>query len=378
MTLPVIDRTDISNLSDITFCNSPINIRISEWLMESVTLYLWVWSGTQNKELGEPNQTLTASLISANDGYINLEISDLIKSYLVNPLEANNSNQPTFAYNELTPPAITGQGVFWQVVADVVASGVTTRYNYRTAFATLGYGYNYEQNSIGFKGLTLKIEKWYNSKVHDYFTQDFNLETTVSTGTTENIITIYTPYISENFYKCVKDPYLIVFLNKNGLWDTFTPLGKVTISDKPTSTNSNRTFRDKSTIDNSYVHSKGRDSLDVLRSYSINTGGLNENMVEVVRQLIFSPKIYLIRFKGDINTVSYIGTTVDNTYVTVDSLLTTVDGRTITESMLGYYKTHQQIPVIISDSDFMNKTRINDKNMIDYTLKFEETNNYIL
>lgn len=378
MTLPIIDRTDISDISDITFSNSPINIRISEWLMESVTLYLWVWSGDQNKELGEPNQTLTAKLVSSNDDYINLEISDLIRSYLINPLGITNANQPTFAYNNLTPPAITGQGVFWQVVTDVLASGVTTRYNYRTAFATLGYGYNYEKNQIGFKGFNLTREKWYNNKVYGYFNQSFNLDTTVEDATTANIINFNTPSIPDSFYKCVKDPYIIVFLNKLGLWEQFSPIGKITTSNKITSSNSNRTFRDPSTIDNSYVHSKGRDSLDVLRSYTVNTGLLNENMVQVVEELVYSSKIYLIRFNGSTYDSTLIGTTVDNTYVTVDSLLTTVDGRTITESALGLYKDFQQIPVMVTDSDFMIKTRKNDKSAIDYTIKFEETNNYIL
>jgi hypothetical protein len=37
-------------------------------------------------------------------------------SYLINPQTLLNTNQPTFAYNELSNPVITGQGVFWQVI----------------------------------------------------------------------------------------------------------------------------------------------------------------------------------------------------------------------------------------------------------------------
>jgi hypothetical protein len=40
--------------------------------------------------------------ISADD-YINIEVAD-IKAYLINPLNALNTNQPTFAYNELLIP----------------------------------------------------------------------------------------------------------------------------------------------------------------------------------------------------------------------------------------------------------------------------------
>jgi hypothetical protein len=44
--------------------------------------------------------------------YINIEVADVIKAYLINPLNALNTNQPTFAYNELTNPVITGQVYF--------------------------------------------------------------------------------------------------------------------------------------------------------------------------------------------------------------------------------------------------------------------------
>jgi hypothetical protein len=34
----------------------------------------------------------------------------MVKAFLINPPNAPNTSQPEFAYNELTNPAITGQG----------------------------------------------------------------------------------------------------------------------------------------------------------------------------------------------------------------------------------------------------------------------------
>jgi hypothetical protein len=78
-----------------------------------------------------------------------IEVADVIKAYLINPLNALNTNQPTFAYNELTNPVITGQGVFWQAIADVTSTAGIERIVNATRFATLGYRWNYEQNLIG-------------------------------------------------------------------------------------------------------------------------------------------------------------------------------------------------------------------------------------
>jgi hypothetical protein len=57
--------------------------------------------------------------------------------------------QPEFAYNELTNPAITGQGVFWQVITDVTSTSGVERIVGATRYATLGYRWNYEQNLLG-------------------------------------------------------------------------------------------------------------------------------------------------------------------------------------------------------------------------------------
>lgn len=389
-TLPVIDRTDIANENQITFCNSPIHLRLqnaaTDSTIESVYVYLWIWNGAQNKALGSPNQTFYKAKVSASDKYINIDIADQIKAFLVSPDNAPNTNQPNFAYNELANPTITGQGVFWQVVTDITSAGVTVRNNYTTAFATLGYRWNYEQTVFGNNGLlpykstgkdSLTVDRWYNNKIHNYISQSFNLLTTVADATTANLITVTDISPPINNTRCSLDPYLIVFLNKLGLWDSFTPHGKVVVSGKINSETSSRSYRDPAIIDNIYVHSKLRDDIDVTQSYLINTGSLTEDNIQLCEEILYSPKVYLIRFKGDVNLTSTIGTTIDSTYVTIDSLNTTIDGLTVEGEYLSKFKTHEQIPVILTDSDFLRKTRLNDKNKIDYNFKFEETNNKI-
>lgn len=339
-----------------------------------------MWRGSQNAPPETPNVTLSKTKVSQSDTYINLEISDYLKSFLI-----GDDNQPNFAFNELDVPAITGQGVFWQVVAEITSTDATVTTQYQTNFVTLGYRYNYEQNAIRNNGVTpygslgfqQNISKWFNPKVKNYFNQNFDLTKTIEEATTSNII-VYTDYEPTSAQqRCTLDPTIIVYLNKLGLWEQFTPQGKIVVSSKIDSDTSNRGFRDPSQIDNSYIHSKMRTNLDVTQTWMINTGRLDESDVQAVEEIILSPKVYLIRFKGDVYYPDEIGVTVDSTYITVDDTTITVDNKTVAIGDVGYFKTFQQIPVIVTDSDFGRKTRLNDKNAIDYNIKFDETNNKI-
>jgi hypothetical protein len=77
-----------------------------------------IFGGTQTSTT--PNATYVKR-ISVSDDHI-IEIADVVKGFLINPPNAPNTSQPEFAYNELTNPAITGQGVFWQVITDVTST----------------------------------------------------------------------------------------------------------------------------------------------------------------------------------------------------------------------------------------------------------------
>lgn len=381
-TLDVGSRTDIANDTDITYCNSPVHLRLTNALQDSsieyAYVYVWIWNGAQNKTLAAPNHTLYKAKVSASDTYLNFEISELIKSFLISPSNAPNTNQPNFSYNQFENPAITGQGVFWQIQADITSAGVTTRFNYRTSFATLGYRWANEQTANDFYTVDIpSLDRWYNPKIHNYITQDFDLTTTVATATTGNLITVNDVTPPSQWSRVSRDPYLIVYLNRIGLWEMFTPHGKVSKAAKIDKTTNNVNYRDPSRIDNSYTHSKLNDNLDITETYTINTGSLTEDMVNQVEQIVYSPKVYIVRFVGDVNITTTVGLTIDNTFITIDDLNTTIDGLSVTSELLAKYKTHEQIPVILTDTDFTIKNRVNDKNEIHYNLKFEATTNKI-
>ena len=142
-TLPTGDRTLIDAANQITFCGSPIHLRLQnaagDATIQSVFVYLWIWNGAQNKALTIPTRVLFKNKVSASDTYINFEIADFVRAFLETPDNALNTNQPNFAFNLFSEAAITGQGVFWQIVTDITSTAGTVRNNYETNFSTLGY-----------------------------------------------------------------------------------------------------------------------------------------------------------------------------------------------------------------------------------------------
>lgn len=389
-TLPTGDRTLINSAPQISFCGSPIHLRIQnaafDATIESVYVYLWIWNGNQNKALAAPNRILFKKKVSASDTYINFEISDYIRAFLESPDNAKNTNQPQFAFNLFSEPAITGQGVFYQIVTDITSTAGTVRNNYVTNFATLGYRWNYEQNALGNNGLSPNgstgflgaVNKWYSPKFSQYFTQSFKLTNAVADATTANMITRIPLTPPTEWTRCAIDACLIVFINKLGLWDIFTPHGKITASSSIDAQEQNKGYRDPSQVDNTYQHSKLRSGLDVTQSWTVNTGSLTEDMINDIEQILYSPKVYLIKFNGAIQDVSTVGITIDSTLVSIDDTNITIDSETLAGEFIGDYKAYEQIPVIVKDSDFKRKNRVNDKHSIDYNIKFEETNNKLL
>ncbi len=370
--------TPIDGEDKIKFINSPLYIReTATALTDRIEVDLWIWSGNQNTPPINPTVQIKKQKVSSTDNYISVEISDLVRPYI----------NPIFAYNRAAPPAITSQGVF--LVARIKSvnndGGYTERFT-DTFFCTLGYRWNYEQNlegdngvqNYGASGFLVPVNKWYNPKIHNYFFQDFDFTKTVSEATTLNVVRYNEVTPPANWTRCTQDPSLIVFVNKLGLWETFTPHGKYTASTSIKRDETNISHRDPSQVDNRYKHSKVLNSIDVTQKYLINTGSLSEDMISIIEELIYSPLVYLIDFKGDLELVTTIGITIDSTIVTIDSTEVTIDSQTITEEAIGFYKTHQQIPVIVTDEDFTRKTRLNDKINIDYNIKLSETNNKIL
>lgn len=371
-------RTDIDLASNFYFCRSPIFLNYNYTGITSVVVHLWMWSGAQNQDLGEPTLTLAKNVVSADDNYITINIASNLEAFLI-----GKNNQPNIAWNQITEPAMTGQAMFWQIISYVYQGDIETLVESVTNVVTLGNRWNYEQRASGNNGILpygsfvfpATPIKNYNPKIANYTDLSFDLTTTVATATTDNII-LKTPSTLSNL-KCTPNPFAIIYLNKLGLWEVFTPLGKVKISSTISGTTSERGFRNPSTIDNSYIHSKIRSGLNVTQSYLLNTGLIDETNVQCVEEIVTSPKVYLLNFKGDTYTAPQVGITVDSTYITVDDTIITVDSSTVTNEDVGFYDTFIQVPVIVTDTDFFRKTRLNDKTSIDYFIKFDETNNKI-
>jgi hypothetical protein len=374
--LPIASRTAITSAAQVTFVNSKIYLRNSTGVNANVhTVSLWVWTGSLNKTLGNPNFTLSKSKISGLDTYIQFEIQDFLKPFI----------DPKFAYNELTLPAVSGQYVFWQAIINGTVGNVIA--NTGTNIALLGNRWNYEQNFVnGNNGVSPNksnpfigtVNKWYNEKVHDYFLQSFDFTVAQVDANTSKIIITQAVTPPSAFTRCPLDPCLIVFLNKLGLWEHFTPNGKLFSQNKITFDTQNRSYRDESQLDNYYTHYKEKNNVEAMESYVLNTGSLDETMNETIKQIIFSPRVYLIKFKGDIIASAQVGITIDNTYVTIDDEIVTIDNAPISTLDVGFYKTHLQIPVIVTNTDFVEKTRLNEKNKIDYVINMDETSNKIL
>lgn len=380
-----VTPTVIDNANQITFCNSPINIVVSDAQIESVELFLWIWNGDLNQTLGDANYRFKSKKIASSDTYIAFEISEYIKSFLVAPPNAPNTSQPTFVYNELSNPAITGQAVFWQVQALIETSTTTILQNYNTNVATLGYKWADEQtytatNSIvagGSLNFEVARNKWYNPKIHNYIAQSFDLTQPLVSCTSANVIKVDDVVPPANYKRCSLEPVLVVYLNKIGLFETFTTHGKVAYNEKIENEMQARLYRNPALVDNSFMHSKVKDNFNVTESFTINTGALTEEMVAQVEEIIYSPKVYLVFFKGDVHTTTTVGITIDNNYITIDSLNTTIDGLSVGEEYLSFFKTHKQVPVIVTNSDFQRKTRLNDKKDINFNIVFERTTNKI-
>ena len=368
----MIIPTTITTEDQIYLTGSPVNIRIrnanGDTTIKSVVCELYVWSGALNSPPALPSYTLVADKVSANDNYINFQISEIIASHIKGTKFAWTSGD--------NAPSIAGEGVFFHYKYQVTKQNGTVESPVEsyTNFATLGYRWDYEQvgdteNQQPYLGLVpINYNRKYTERIK-YFKRDFDFTKSLGACTSENIIssTVNVPTST----KCqLGDKYLIVYLNRHGLWDYFTTYGKAVKSIKIDGDTVPRLYRNPNSINNSVNHSKNRMIETTDQSYTINTGDLHESMTEQVEEVIYSPLVYLIEFTGETFVTTNVGLTVDSTTVTVDSTTYTVDNETVTAQDLGYFSTFKQIPVTNENKDFVKKTRLNDKSKINYDLQF--------
>jgi len=378
----------ITNLSQVAFCNSPVVIRID--LLTDFPVYVPSNINTRirlqlttfdiDDTLNEVNShvyTLDKARVSSDDKYVSFEIQDYLKNDLVRKENLNNVDFPVLLYHNTSLPYVQGMCLFYRYsyyaydeTTSVAAIDVADK------VATLGYRWRNEQNPFygsfvgnanGFNVTEMPIKK-YAELIPYYAKQDF----VFGINRTSNNF-IVTTKVTPTTTVCVKEPLLFIYLDRNGLFQYLTSVGKITINDETKRQESAKVFRDSAMINTESTHFKNTAIEEVFQTYTVNTGVLDQSMNALIEELIYSSKIYIVRFYGDKFTTAQVGITVDNDIITVDNETITVDSDTITVGDVGYYSTYLQVPVTCVDSDFVKRTLINDKRDISYTLKFKET-----
>lgn len=375
----MITPTTITTESQIYLTGSPINLRVQNYnqdaTIKTALLELYIWNGNLNNPPTDPTHVLKADKVSKNDNYINFQVSEILASYI---------DKTKFAWiSGDTQPSLSGEAIFWQTRQVITNENGVTELPFEslTNLATLGYRFDFEQIGTPLDGqpynglIPINYERNYTESIN-YYRRSFDFTNTLGTCTSENIIKS-TPFIPTDSKCQLGDKYLVVYINRLGLWDYFTPYGKAVSSVKVTSDTNPRLYRNPNIINNNVNHSKIRSISETPQTITSNTGSLHEDMTEQVEEVILSPLIYLIEFTGETFTVINLGLTVDNTIVTVDSTLYTADNQTVTEEDLGYFSKFKQMPVICTSENFTKKTRLNDKQKINYDLTFEVTTDRI-
>jgi len=378
----------ITDLSQVAFCNSPVVVRVD--LLTDFPDYVAPEINTRvrlqlvtfdiDDSLVETNvhtYVLDKARVSNDDKYVSFEIQDYLKNDLVRKDNLNNVDFPVLLYHNTSLPYVQGMCLFYRY--SYYAYDETTSLPAITIdnkVATLGYRWRNEQNPFygsfvgnanGFNIYQTPIKK-YAEYIPYYMAQSFSFG---PDRTSNNFIS--TAQVIPTKTECVKEPLLLIYLDRNGLFQQLTTTGKIVINDEVKRQESQKAFRDSSIINTESTHFKNTSIEEVFQAYTVNTGVMDESMNALIEELIYSSKIYLVRFYGDRWTVAQQGLTVDNDIVTIDNETITVDSDTVTVDDIGYYSTYLQVPVTCIDSDFVKKTTINDKRDISYTLKFKET-----
>lgn len=373
--------TNIDSKAKIFLAQSPVHFNLqneaSSAAIQSVTVEVYIWRGFQTADLPASPSIVFNNVkkISPNDNYIAIELHNEIHAFITS--SNLNKNNPQWAYNTTDVPTTAGEGVYFHIVYKVDAESVKQLGTY---FATTGYRYNFEQKG-GMYQTYQDVETFRKYAFGiNYDKCTINLTTIASTsqsGTGTNGMILQQPITpsvrkTQTGVKC-----LVAYVNRLGLWDTFTPFGKFLekLPSKREQYSSN--YRNPLNVNSQIQHLKQAGAPTGLRKFQINTGLLDEANNYQIREILQSPKIYLVVFENDTYLAPSVGITVDSTIVTIDNTSITIDSDTVTEVNVGFYSKFTQIPVTRLNDQIDILTRLNDKSSISYNLEFEETNNFI-
>lgn len=379
---------NILNASQVSLCNSAVYVRVD--LQNEFPIYFNPTKNTRvrlqlttfdiddlGNEINVRVHVKDKARISKNDNHITFKIDNELKNDLVRRQNFSNVDFPVLLYNNTSLPYVQGMCLFYRYsyyAYDELTSAVAI--NKTNNVATLGfrlnnespafYG-NYKGGMSGFNVVENPV-KSFAEYIPFYAKQQFNFGTARNS---KNFIT--TLKVNPTATKCVKEALLIIFINRQGLFEYITTTGKVLKSGDIKRNESDKVFRDSGLINSESTHFKNTSIEESYQTYTINTGILDPSMNGLIHELVLSPKIYLVKFFGDRWSVAQQGITVDNTIITVDNTSITVDSDTVTTADLGFFSTYAQIPVYCIDTDFTERNIINDKREIFYTIKLKET-----
>lgn len=381
MPLATPTLTNIDSKAKIFFAESPIHFNFQNEAgsasIQSVSVEVYIWRGRQQADLPTTPSIVFNNVkkISPQDNYIALEFHNEIKSFIAS--SNFNQNNPQWAYNATNPATSAGEGVYFHITYKADNESVKQLGTY---FATYGYRYSFEQKGGMYTTFTdpETFRKFAKSIVYTKYS--FNLNTLVASsqsGAGPNGVILQEEVNPTTRNTQTGVPCLIAYVNRVGIWDTFTPFGKF-VETVPTKRDEfASSFRNPLSINSQTQHLKQNGSPKGFRKFQINTGLIDEKNNYQVQEMIQSHKIYLVIFGNDVFQQVQTGITVDSTTVTADNTTITADSDVVTSANLGFYSKFVQIPVRILTNDFMRKTRLNDKSSISYTLELEETNNFI-
>lgn len=361
----LITPTPVTSFDNIDYVGSPkhvtINNTVDTW--DSALMYLYIWDGDLDKPVVlnlPPTIILQKAKVSPTDTYVEFEIGDIIQSYI----------NPSFQFT-LDEPITSGECVYYQYYIDYLYQGShisgVAGFEIPTRLATLGYNWAYEgeftfvggNGSFGF--YNTNIPKYYSPYI-DYY--DTYMILSGATNTEDMTLNLPASY-GYSFKRCTPDQYVIYYLDRNGFWNNFTPAGKVIVSNNINRESYNRAYRKIEDFNPQLNHQTIQYNVNSRETYTINTGVLYENMGELVEEILYSPKVYLVKFKPQLDTNPL---TVDTTLFSADTTGLSAD---LIYATKPNYVNYLQIPVVVKDSDFGRKTKLNDRNKISYNIKFE-------
>lgn len=300
-------------------------------------LKLWVWQGQISTATNtDPNYTLIKDKVSIDDLNVIFEISEFIKPFIKPVFTKSGSylSESVWFYYELEYVNVQGG------VPSVIRTDQSLLY-----WATLGWNWNYEDQAP-ISGQNLAdgtVDDRFNinnitSKPLYSFVQGVTYFNTVlsNLGSDNNhFVVTRPPYIPSEF-DCNKEPFVITYINKSGLFDQLTTLGKVEVSNEYSKDIYRVTRRNPMNYINRQDHIQKINNIESVETYKINTGRLDPILSNKIEEIYSSPLVY------------------------------------ITDVNKGVVKT-----VIVDSGTVVRKTQINDKSRINYIISFKETSNKI-